>query len=349
MERTTTDNADVPPTTDPRRLRVLFSAAWQKNIEVAELPDPGIEVTLRHRSVDWGLTNRRRFTAYVADSVRLARNKDKFDVTIVSSGGAESFLTPLFWRLFNPRSRSLILLDVISLKWRFPDRVFGHFLRHVSLVLCIRTGDVDMMRSRFGVPEHLLRYIPMPCPVIEEPDPGAAEDFGDTPPAYVYSAGSAHRNWALLLPVLRDLPYPAIIATQSDLGDAVSGEGLTLLPAQTVEAGRALLARCTVLAMAFEDIDLACGPTIILDALALGIPVAATDTNGTRDYVLTGETGLLSDPDSPTALSDNIRLLMEDEVLRTQMGERARAYAESELGRDRFERRLVDALRSIST
>jgi glycosyltransferase involved in cell wall biosynthesis len=287
--------------------------------------------------------------AYVTDSIRLARNKDRFDVTVVSSGGAESFLTPLFWRLFNPRSRSLVLLDVIPLKWRFPDRVFGHFLRHVSLILCIRTGDIDMMQRRFGVHPSALRFLPMPCPVLEEPDPDAPDPLGEMPPRYVYSAGSAHRNWPLLLQVLRDLPYPAIIATQSDLGDARSGDGLTLLPAQTIEAGRALLTRCTVLAMAFQDIDLACGPTILLDALALGIPVAATDTNGSRDYVLTGETGLLSDPNSPEALADNICILMEDDELRKRMGDRARAFAVTELGRPRFEERLVDALRSVST
>jgi len=347
MERTTTDSADLPPAAG-RRLRVLFSAAWQKQIEVTELPDPDIEVTLRHRAMDWGLSNRQRFLAYVADSVRLARNKERFDVTIVSSGGAESFLTPLFWRLFNPRDRSLILLDAIPLKWRFPDRVFGYFLRHVSLILSIRTGDIDMMQRRFGVREDSLRFVPMPCPVLEEPDPDAPDPLGDIPATYVYSAGSAHRNWPLLLQVLRDLPYPAIIATQSDLGGAVSEEGLTLLPAQTIEAGRALLTRCTVLAMAFQNTDLACGPTIILDALALGIPVAATDTNGSRDYVVNGETGLLSDPDSPEALSANIALLMEDDELRKRMGERARTYAVTELGRERFEQRLVDAVRTVA-
>jgi len=99
--------------------------------------------------------------------------------------------------------------------------------------------------------------------------------------------------------------------------------------------------------MAFRDTDLACGPTIVLDALAIGIPVVATDTNACRDYIVHGETGLLSDPKSPDALSGDIQMLMEDHDRRTQMGLRARKYAVDKLNRTLFEERVVDALQAI--
>lgn len=308
-----------------------------------------MEVTLVHRRVDWGLSTFRRLLANVLDSFRLARNPGRYDITIISSAGAESFLTPLLWRLFNRRDRSLVVLDTIPLKWRVLDRVFSRGLSSVSLFLCIRRGDIAMLHDRYGVPASQCRFVRMPCPILERFCNDMPHHSLGALSGYVYSAGSAHRNWALLLRALQDLPFPCVIATQSPLGDAAdASERLTLLPAQTIDEGRKLLSRAALVALAFEDTDLACGPTIILDALALGIPIVATDTNASRDYVVHGQTGLLSDPTSSEALSANLQVLMEDEQLRVQMGSRAREYARGELSRSRFEAGVVGALHSVA-
>jgi glycosyltransferase involved in cell wall biosynthesis len=98
---------------------------------------------------------------------------------------------------------------------------------------------------------------------------------------------------------------------------------------------------------AFEDTDLACGPTIVLDALALGIPIVVTDTNACRDYYIAhGQTGLLSDPTSPEALS-YVQMLMNGRERGLRMGSRAREYAVGELNQSLFEEGVVDALHSI--
>jgi hypothetical protein len=308
-----------------------------------------MDVTLIHRTVDWGLSTGRRLLANLLDSFRLARNRGRYDITIVSTAGAESFLTPLFWRLFNPQHRSLVLLDIIPLHWRVLDRLFSRGLCSVSLFLCIRRGDIRMLHDRYGVPENKCRFIRMPCPLLERSGADGPHHLLGELSGYVYSAGSAHRNWSLLLRAVQDLPFPCVIATQSPLGDAAyASERLTLLPAQTSDEGRALLSRAALVALAFDDTDLACGPTIVLDALALGIPVVATDTNACRDYIVHGQTGLLSDPTSPEALSAHVQMLMEDKERRLQMGSKARAYAVGELNRSLFEERVVDALHSIA-
>lgn len=65
---------------------------------------------------------------------------------------------------------------------------------------------------------------------------------------------------------------------------------------------------------------------VLLEAGALGVPIAAMDTGGTRDIVRHGETGLLST--STTGLAADLSRLLEDPVLASRMGEGARRHVE---------------------
>jgi glycogen(starch) synthase len=65
---------------------------------------------------------------------------------------------------------------------------------------------------------------------------------------------------------------------------------------------------------------------VLIEASALGVPIAAMKTGGTPDIVSHGETGLLSD--SPDALAADVRRLRQDPALRRRLGENARAHAE---------------------
>ncbi len=65
---------------------------------------------------------------------------------------------------------------------------------------------------------------------------------------------------------------------------------------------------------------------MLLEASALGVPIAAMNTGGTPDIVKHGETGLLSS--TPEALADDVRRLVDDESLRRQLGIAAALHAE---------------------
>jgi glycosyltransferase involved in cell wall biosynthesis len=67
---------------------------------------------------------------------------------------------------------------------------------------------------------------------------------------------------------------------------------------------------------------------VLIEASALGIPIAAMDTGGTRDIVEPGVTGLLST--SPEGLAEDVRRLRHDEKLRRTLGEGARRKVERE-------------------
>ena len=65
---------------------------------------------------------------------------------------------------------------------------------------------------------------------------------------------------------------------------------------------------------------------VLLEASALGIPIAAMNTGGTPDIITHEVTGLLSS--TPDALADDVRRLRTEEELRRRLGEAAKRHAE---------------------
>ena len=66
----------------------------------------------------------------------------------------------------------------------------------------------------------------------------------------------------------------------------------------------------------------------ILEAMASGLPVVATDVGGNPDLVRPGETGMLVPAATPAALAETIQTYLEDPVRRRREGQAARALAE---------------------
>ena len=68
----------------------------------------------------------------------------------------------------------------------------------------------------------------------------------------------------------------------------------------------------------------------ILEAMATGLPVVATDVGGNSELVLEGDTGFLVPRSDPDALAATIRRYTDDTGLRQEHGERARQRCETE-------------------
>lgn len=101
--------------------------------------------------------------------------------------------------------------------------------------------------------------------------------------------------------------------------------------AQVYAAGDVLLAPSRV-----ENL-----PNVVLEALASGLPVVATDAGGMRDAVRHMESGWLVPAGRTDLLADGLSRLIQDDELRLRMGEAARRLAEREFSSagelDRFE------------
>lgn len=68
-------------------------------------------------------------------------------------------------------------------------------------------------------------------------------------------------------------------------------------------------------------------PVTVLEAMAMGLPVVATDVPGCREAVVQGETGFLVPPRGVDGLAMAIQQLIEDSELRRRMGQAGRVRA----------------------
>ena len=75
-------------------------------------------------------------------------------------------------------------------------------------------------------------------------------------------------------------------------------------------------------------------PTAMLEAMALGVPIVASNVGGVADIVREGEGGFLVSPKDPAALASKTLPLLIDRRLRAEQGNRARALAVSEASLD---------------
>ncbi len=69
-------------------------------------------------------------------------------------------------------------------------------------------------------------------------------------------------------------------------------------------------------------------PVALMEAMATGLAVVASDISGIPELVEDGVTGLLVPPGDPQALADAVRRLHDDAGLRSRLGEAARARVE---------------------
>ena len=222
------------------------------------------------------------------------------------TAGAELFPLALL------RKTDVVAVDWLIPSWRILDGL--RLLRRMSFVV-IRRADVSTLRRRFAVAAAQCKFVHFPAPEAVEPS-----DDGD----YVYSAGWAHRDWPTLLAALGHAGVPAVIA-----GDVShpAPPNVHLVPPMSPDEGRRYMrgARCVVLAML--DTELPSGPLLLLDAMAHGKPVIATNVGGTRDYVDDENEALLVAPSDSQQLADAIVRVYKDVVLRHRLGVQARDRA----------------------
>jgi len=241
-----------------------------------------------------------------------------------------------------PRRRSYIAIE----------RYLG---RMTDVALCVGTGvAVEAIRRGIMLPERV-RTIGVAVPDRPAPAAGARDRarraLGIPPDATVVGAvGRLTYQKAPedFLTALRELGR-ARTAGQPDLlgvwvgggdlaerigGLAQSGPGPRVVLAGERADVQELLPAFDVFALPSRYEGL---PTVIVEAMACGIPVVATAVNSVADLVVPGETGLLVPPQRPDQLADAVGYLLNSPETAARMA----ATARERLG----ERYSVDALR----
>lgn len=86
-------------------------------------------------------------------------------------------------------------------------------------------------------------------------------------------------------------------------------------------------------------------PNVVLEAMAGGLPVIASEVAGNRETVIDGKTGFVRILGDAAPFGDALMSLASDPLLRRQLSTAARSWVESECGWDRATERYLELFR----
>jgi glycogen synthase len=192
----------------------------------------------------------------------------------------------------------------------------------------------DLRERSAGLPADRLVTIPNPVDVEAIRAQAAARPTADRPEPYAIYVGKLAPNKGTrhLLTVVEQarLQWPLVVVGDGPDRPLVerwsreSGRDVRLLGWLPREEALAWLAAAAVLIFPSH------GPEslsrVLLEAGALGVPVAAMDTGGTRDIVIPGRTGLLSS--DAAGLARDVATLVSDRELASALGRAAQAHVD---------------------
>src|SRR5579884_181668 len=204
------------------------------------------------------------------------------------------------------------------------NRAAARLLARAECLWVNAMPQLDVL-ARWGVPSARRHFVPM----------GVDADFWrndaePTPGLVVGGGNDRHRN------------HPLLVAAMSQLRERVPSLRLELATHHPVDvpsflgvrhaeldhrAMRKLYGRAEVVVLAVRRNLHLSGLTTILEAMASGRPVVATETPGMSDYVRHGETGFLV-RDEPDAIAAAVEELLREPERARELGRRGRAVFE---------------------
>jgi glycosyltransferase involved in cell wall biosynthesis len=321
-------------------MRIFYSLSYNPTLDTAPQSFGMDKIVTVRRSSDWGKTGTKKYLFYFKEALSLMRQAHKFDVLVICTVGMEAFVVGRLKKLLCPNTK-VILADFLMPQESTAVRLVRSWLNGLDGFVCIRRGDIPVLERRFGIPAGKCHFAFFP---VSLPAGNIGTDQGN----YIYSAGSAHRDWPTLIVALAQLSYKAILSV--DIPVQVPEDAkqrIQVLPMQSPEEGRKLMAAAKIVVLSLEDTELPSGPLVLLDAMAAGKAVVATKVNGTVDYVKDGVNGYLTAPKDSSALAATIASLMEDEALREKLGQTAREMAIKQFTQDAFFQAVFSACKQV--
>ncbi len=205
-------------------------------------------------------------------------------------------------------------------------------LRRAGATLAVSDAIAEELRAA-GIPR--VQVIPNIVDAAEARAVAAGACSFPLPERFLLFVGKleANKGARLLIPAVAAARtgLPLVVLGEGSLAHALkfdaTAEGVTLVLRGWAEREDVLRALARATALVFPSVWPEPLSRVLLEALALGTPLAAMDTGGTREILGESEAGLLVT--EPAALADAVGRIASDPALRGRLGEAARARAEA--------------------
>jgi glycosyltransferase involved in cell wall biosynthesis len=275
-------------------------------------------------------------------------------------GRTDVVFTPLAALLpLAARGRRLPVVAInfgLNLIWRRASRarrlLLRSSLRAAARVICLGESQREELVASAGLDP--ARVVTMPIPVDTEFFQPRGEHDGNVRTVLTVGKDLA-RDYATFIEAVRPLAVDAtVVAHPRNLDRHQLSPNVTLRIGLPFPELRDLYARaaCVVLPQRTEDYAYGSeggGLTALLEAMAMGRPIVASDRAILHDYVTDGVEALLVPPEDPAVLGAAIQRVLGDPELSRSLGSAARARVESSHTSRGFAARLGPLLRSAAS
>lgn len=175
-------------------------------------------------------------------------------------------------------------------------------------------------------------------------------------PRQIASAGLTLRDFKTLLDATRDLDADVKIEANSAWYDLPVNftasdvhERVELCNDGTTAGLREIYAASAIVVVPLVEVGEPAGNTTVLEGMAMGKAVVASDIEMGGDYIRPGETGFLVPPGDPAALRACLVHLLDDEALRRRVGVAAREAVEAQFTRDHFAETILTSVDAVTS
>ena len=288
------------------------------------------------------LTDPQEWLRYLAQARTAYRMKPDVVVTVFPQPAASAGL----FRWFSPNTKVLAWMFNVGTCHDGARRMAARAtLSHVDLFVVHTKREIKIYSEWLNMPEEKFVFVPYQSPEIEV----LAEE--DTENPFVAAMGSAHRDYAMLADIMRELNLPTTIASSKaavkglDLPDCIDTPfGISKRDCLVLTQR----ARVNVVPLLPKDNVTAAGQVTLVEAMFMGKVMVATEYYGVEDYLQHEKTGLLVKPHDRDGFRDAILRLWHDKDLRDELATNAQAYAREHFSDPAAARALDTHLQSLS-
>lgn len=223
---------------------------------------------------------------------------------------------------------------------------------HISKIILWTSIHRDFAIEKLGIPAEKIRFVRYYVDEQFWRPMAAKEDM-------ICSVGMEMRDYPTLISAMRGLPqikcHIAAGSAREKIYSTVSAvfdqgplpENVTVGKLDPAEL-RHLYARSKFVVVPLLKSNSDNGLTTILEAMAMGKPVICSQTQGQRDVVQNGKTGIFVPPGDSVALRETILRLWCNSEEATAMGREARAYVEANHRLEDFYNEIARGVKEVT-
>lgn len=202
-----------------------------------------------------------------------------------------------------------------SVRWRLKCKFQRFLFSSVDKIIVSSSDEVSIYSKRLNLPESHFIFIPFHTNIIEPM-------LLQYPKRYILSAGKTGRDYYTLVEAARKIPLQFVMISDYESAQGIDlPKNVDLLIDIPRKDYLKLLQECYFVVVPLHTLVKSTGQVVILEAMAYGKPVIATDAVGTRDYVYPEFNGFLVPPYDPSSLKKFIHKLASDVYLHSKISQ----------------------------